>query len=95
MTELLSVGPETEADDEQVIARGYKAWLPMLILIAFMLGVAWFSDVKWVLTAGFAVVIALAHQTDGRLHDLCVRVRRTNLLLREIRGARAQERLAR
>jgi hypothetical protein len=86
MTELLSVGPETEADDEQVIARGYKAWLPMLILVTVVLGVAWFTNVKWVLAAGFAVVIGLAHQMDGRLHDLCVRVRRTNLLLRAIRG---------
>lgn len=85
MKELLSVGPASVADHETVIARGYKSW-STLSLGAIPIAVASLADIKWVETVGIVVVILLAHQFDGRLHDLGVRVRRTNSLLREIRG---------
>jgi hypothetical protein len=84
MNELLSVGPENVADDEGVIAGGYRLWFLLLPAIG-PIAVAWFADTKWVLAVGFALVIGLIPHLDGRLHDLCIRVRRTNLLLRGIR----------
>ena len=84
MNDLLSVGPESVVDDERVIARGYKSWFLLLPTIGPM-AVAWFADAKWVLAVGFALVTPLIPHPDGRLHDLFIRVRRTNLLLRGIR----------
>jgi hypothetical protein len=81
-TPLLSVGAETAEDDEHVIASGYQTWLA-LVLGAVPFIVASFAETKWVIASGLAAVIVLAHETTGRLHDLSVRLRRTNLLLRE------------
>jgi hypothetical protein len=86
VSELLSVGPTTVGEDEEVIGKSYRLWPQYLVPAVIPLGVAWFADAKWVIAAGFALIIMLAPQIDGRLHDLCVRMRRTNLLLREIRG---------
>ena len=85
MKGLLSIGPDTVAEDERVIARGYQIWLS-LILAGVPIIVALLADTRWVVAAGFALVIALTGEMGGRLHDLCIRARRTNLLLREIRG---------
>jgi hypothetical protein len=79
--------PETTTDDERFIARGYQTWLtPLLALIPF--GVASYADTKWVVATGFAVTLYLVHEIGGRLYDLCIRARRTNLLLSQERGVR-------
>lgn len=77
---LHSVGPSTPSEDEQVIGAGYKIWLaPLMIAAPFV--TAYFADTKWVVAVGFAVVISLSNEAGGRLHDLCIRLRRTNILL--------------
>jgi len=76
------VGPETPTDDEQFIARGYKQWLiPILASAPFV--VASYAETKWVVAAGFAAMLVLMHENGGRLYDLCIRARRTNLILRQ------------
>jgi hypothetical protein len=69
------------AEDERVIGKGYQLTVGQFYaLVPF--GVAYFADVKWVVAASAAILIALTHESGGRLHDLCIRLRRTNLLLR-------------
>jgi hypothetical protein len=80
---LPSVGPESMADDEHVIAAGYHRW-ELLVLGAIPIIVAFFAETKWVVAAGFAIVLIWAYQTEGRLYDLCIRARRTNLLLKNL-----------
>lgn len=79
---LHTVGPEDMAADEQKIGKAYQLHLA-LVYAAIPFGVAYFCDLKWVVAASAAVVIAQAHESGGRLHDLCIRLRRTNLLLKE------------
>jgi hypothetical protein len=82
--EPLSVGPMTASEDEQVIARSYRHWPWYLVPAAIPLCVAWFADEKTVIAVGFAGVILLGLHVQASLHDLCTRLRRTNLLLRGI-----------
>ena len=77
---LLSVGPSDAADDERVIAKGYQLWKAP-ILAAVPVATAYFADIKWVIAISAALLIAEAHKAGGRLHDLCIRHRRTNLIL--------------
>jgi len=78
---LHTVGPEDMAADEQVIGRGYQLTMGSLYA-AIPFGVAYFADIKWVIAASAAILILQSHESGGRLHDLCIRLRRTNLLLR-------------
>ena len=77
---LLSVGPQDMREDEHVIGRGYLLGANS-ILFLIPLGVAYFADVKWVVAAGFAVALPMLNEVGGRLHDLCIRLRRTNILI--------------
>jgi len=82
---LHTIGPETPIDDERVIGRAYQTWLTPL-LVAVPVVTAQFADIKWVVATSSAVVIALLHEAGGRLHDLCIRARRANVLLRQMQG---------
>jgi hypothetical protein len=82
MKEPLSDGPMPASEDEQVIARSYRHWPWYLVPAAIPLCVAWFADEKTVIAVGFAGVILLGLHVQASLHDLCTRLRRTNLLLR-------------
>lgn len=77
---LLTVGPASMADDEHRIGAGYQRRLGP-IYVAVPLVVASFTDTKWVVAVGCAAILAMLHEAGGRLHDLCIRARRTNLLL--------------
>jgi hypothetical protein len=79
---LLSVGPEDMAADEHKIGKGYQLWAAWLYP-AIPIAVAAYGDTKWVVATGFAVLIAQGSEAGGRLHDLCIRLRRTNILLNE------------
>jgi hypothetical protein len=82
---LHSIGPKDMGDDEHQIGRSYQLWLAP-ILCAMPLATAYFSgDLKWVVAVSAAVLIAQMHEAGGRLYDLCIRIRRTNLLLAERR----------
>ncbi|MFY9641054.1 MAG: hypothetical protein WCD20_02610 [Rhodomicrobium sp.] len=69
-------------EDEIKITRNYK---PMLasIYAAIPFAVAYYFDTKWVIAAGCAVLFFELNEFSGRLHDPCVRLRRTNILLNE------------
>jgi hypothetical protein len=81
---LLSVGPEDMGEDEHRIASGYrKGWGMAVGACAPIAIVAYFADVKWVLVVGVAEILWAISNVEGRLYDLCIRMRRTNLLLRD------------
>ena len=78
---LLSVAPEGMGEDEQVIAKHYKdwiVWVPPVVPLA----AAHFVEVKWVIALGVAAIAPALIAVEQRLYDLCIRVRRTNELLR-------------
>ncbi len=77
---LRTVAPETMAEDEHKIGDGYQTWWSP-ILAALPLFVAYFGDTKFVVAVSFSAVLFLLHEIGGRLHDLCIRLRRTNILI--------------
>ncbi len=78
---LLSVGPESASDDERVIAKGYTNYSPHIGALILLASVYYFGSIKELICAGFVVVVFIALYIEGRLHDLCIRLRRTNILL--------------
>lgn len=78
---LHTVGPADVYEDERVIGKGYTHAVGMLAVIPLV--VAYFADTKWVMASGLAVLIPMTNEAGGRLHDLCIRLRRTNLILRD------------
>jgi hypothetical protein len=79
---LHTVGPVDMGEDERAIGKAYQLNLT-LVYAAIPFGVAYFADLKWVIAASAAVLIVQGHEAGGRLHDLCIRLRRTNILLRD------------
>jgi hypothetical protein len=77
---LHTVGPTDMADDEQTIGRGYQAWLTPIYFGAPFVA-AHYVDTKWVIAGGVGATLVLLHEAAGRLHDICIRLRRTNLML--------------
>ena len=79
---LHTIGPENVGEDEQKIGKAYQTWLAPIYAIGPVLAVQYFP----VREVGFVCVgVALVnlHEIGGRLHDLCIRLRRTNILLRD------------
>ncbi len=73
--------PPNMAEDEITIRKGYQTlWLSFAAVIALALA-AQFGDQKWVMAVGFGVMIFMTNENGGRLYDLCIRLRRTNILL--------------
>ena len=85
MARLLSVAPENMAEDEQHIARGYRSgWKTLMVAAAIMFGTAHFAtEIKWVVAVGFVLVVAVIIEAEGRLYDLCIRLKRTNSLIQD------------
>lgn len=78
---LYSVAPRDMQEDEHRIGSGYRLWV-IPALVAIPLIVAYFiGDLKWVVAASACVAIIQLNEIGGRLYDLCIRARRTNLLL--------------
>jgi hypothetical protein len=77
-----TVGPESMSEDERVIGRSYKTWIWPLLLLAPPMAVS-FLPPHTVAFACAGVALVFLHEIGGRLHDLCIRQRRTNLLLRD------------
>lgn len=80
---LHAVGPVDMTDDERKIGKGYVTWLPLVYGVVPFAIAAYVPDVKWLVAYGIAALTINAHEAGGRLHDLCIRLRRTNLLLRD------------
>lgn len=68
------------SEDEHVIAKGYRnktyAYLAILPLI-----IAFFFDTKYVVATGAFLIITLLNDTEARLYDLCIRLKRTNTII--------------
>jgi hypothetical protein len=79
---LHTVAPKSMQEDEHVIGRTYNPKADWLIA-GVPLVVAAFFDVKWVVASGFTVGLLFGFQLDARLHDLCIRLKRSNALLVE------------
>lgn len=79
---LHTVGPENMSEDERVIGRAYQTWLtPLLLLVPPFAAIYFPPQIVAFSCAGVALV--LLHEIGGRVHDLCIRHRRTNILLRD------------
>lgn len=79
---LRSVGPETMSEDEHRIGKEYQTWMMPLLLAGPVVGTQFF-DQKWVIAISIGIALAFLHEIGGRLHDLCIRLRRTNILLKD------------
>ncbi|NIJ16493.1 hypothetical protein [Sphingobium vermicomposti] len=79
---LHTLGPESTAQDERVIGKAYHVHL-LPLMAAIPLAIAYFFDLKWVVAVSAALIIAQGHEAGGRLHEMCIRLRRTNILLRQ------------
>ena len=79
---LHTVGPETMAEDEKRIGRAYQTWLAPIYFLAPLIAVQ-YLELKWVIALGIGAALVNLHEIGGWLHDLCIRLRRTNILLRD------------
>ena len=77
---MLTIGPKSRFDDEKVIAKGYQPLIGSALLLAPLLA-SFFFEAKYVAFACVGVALVILHEIGGRLHDLCIRTRRTNILL--------------
>jgi hypothetical protein len=77
---LHTVGPSTATEDEHKIGSGYQTWLAPIYVAAPLAGVQ-YLDMKWVIGMAIGAALLNLHEIGGRLHDLCIRLRRTNILL--------------
>lgn len=79
---LHTVGPADAWQDEKVIGRAYQTWLTPIIAGAPIAATIYLEQ-KWVIALSISVALVMLHEIGGRLHDLCIRLRRTNLLLQQ------------
>jgi hypothetical protein len=78
-----TVGPETAHEDEVRIGKAYQTWLTPFLALGPLVALKFFEpDSILVVVSGIGLV--LLHEAGGRLHDLCIRVRRTNILLQSL-----------
>ena len=77
---LLSTGPRDAREDEEKIGKGYMQWLTPFLLLWPVVG-AQYLDFKTVALWSLGIALVMLHEIGGRLHDLCIRLRRTNMLL--------------
>jgi hypothetical protein len=81
---LHTVGPTSMSEDEERIGKEYQIWLTPFLIFGPIVALQWLKpQTVAFITAG--VALALLHEAGGRLHDLCIRLRRTNLLLKELK----------
>ena len=77
---MRTVGPETPHEDEMRIGKAYQTWLSPILLISQCLALQFFEP-EAILAVVSGVALVLLHEAGGRLHDVCIRLRRTNILL--------------
>ena len=78
---LHTVGPESMGEDEHSIGKAYQTWLAPLFMVGPLVATQYLEQ-KWVIAIGVGMALVMLHEIGGRLHDLCIRLRRTNILLR-------------
>ena len=79
---LHTVGPANMGDDEHNIGKAYQTWLAPFYAIGPVAAVH-FLPVRDVAFVCVGLALLNLHEIGGRLHDLCIRHRRTNILLHD------------
>lgn len=79
---LHTVGPASMAEDEQKIGSAYQTWLGPVLFAAPLIATQYLEQ-KWVWAIAIGAALVMLHEIGGRLNDLCIRLRRTNILLRD------------
>lgn len=77
-------GPESMVEDEQRISKMYQrgSWyISGAVVILAALTVAGNPGITLLVLFGFISVVAGLIMIEARLYDLCIRLRRTNILL--------------
>jgi len=70
------------AEDEQKIGKAYQTWLIPMFMFGPVLAAVYLPPDKVVFVC-VGLGLAMLHEIGGRLHDLCIRLRRTNILVRD------------
>lgn len=78
-----TVGPETAHEDEVRIGKAYQTWLVPILALGPWVALKFFEP-EPILVVVSGVALVLLHEAGGRLHDLCIRLRRTNILIQTI-----------
>lgn len=80
--------PATMNDDERAIGSNYSGlrWLLGFAMAAAPTIAVYYADWKLAFAIASFTVIGLLNEIGARLYDLCIRHRRTNLLLAERGG---------
>jgi len=81
MYHRLSVGPVSPYEDERAIAKGYASILPYIVPVTMLALAVYFGTLRELIGAGLLVVVSVGLAIEARLYDLCIRLRRTNILL--------------
>jgi hypothetical protein len=69
-------------DDEKAIGKGYMRGQSIALICVLFPGIAfWFGGEKLAVYFGFIAIVLLLNEAVGRLHDLAIRLSRTNELL--------------
>ena len=79
---LHTVGPTDMGEDEHKIGKAYQSWLGAVYMFGPVVAVQFFP-VREVAFVCAGLALANLHEIGGRLHDLCIRLRRTNILVRD------------
>ena len=79
---LHTVGPADMGEDEHKIGKAHQTWLAPFYMFGPVLAVQYFP-VREVAFVCAGLALANLHEIGGRLHDLCIRLRRTNFLVRD------------
>ena len=69
-------------DDEKAIGKGHMRGQSIVLICVLVPGIAfWFGGEKLAVYFGFIAIVLLLNDAVGRLHDLAIRLSRTNELL--------------
>lgn len=81
---LLGFAAKTIEEDEHKIADGYRHGSKIIAFGSLMLGaVVYYGELKHVVGAGAFLTFVALIQAEGRLFDLCIRLKRTNELIKQ------------
>jgi len=79
---LHTVGPADMGEDEHTIGKAYQTWLAPVYFIGPVVAVQ-YLPIREVAFICVGLALVNLHEIGGRLHDLSIRHRRTNIILRD------------
>jgi hypothetical protein len=68
-------------EDETEIRKGYTDWVLCLVPSVPLVVAASGAELKWIVGSGLSAAVFFLWLATGRLFDLCIRLRRTNIIL--------------